>query len=715
MSDLQLSIIVPTFHRPDLLERCLQLLIPQVDGLEGGGEIIVVNDGGALQLVDALTHPTIRILESHGVGPGRARNLGIGEARGEILAFTDDDATVARNWVATLLSEFDATPEAVGVRGVVQSVPFDPLFEHSVEDSTGGGYLTCNVAYRASAIRAIGGFDPAFRRAHEDRDLGYRIGRLGPVLFSRDMIVDHPPRPFTAREWWLRGRFVSDDWLLYARYADQRRGKLPLRLAPLEGIVRRWLGFARDPEVLRGSPRRLGRVMVLGVGQFILGLITTFSQPYKVITRSPVPRSGDDTSLRVAFVGPVPNAFAGGAPGVAGLLFRELVSRGATIDCYLPISSESDAATGVEQEPGVTVHRVPSSFQFGRWYSSHPLSKMMSAQIATALGRVRAGRLLRSDHEDTPYDVLYQFSTIELFGLPRRAALPPIASHPSVHAAGELRWLRRESGLARQCQGVLRPMLVRAWVRTRAVRQKRDIGRADAVLAISPRFGELLSEDCGVPSSRVTVVPNVIDVDLFAVEPGDRTPGPLRVLVLGRVTVRKGLDDLIAASQLLSDLEGRLMISVVGDHSLWSDYRPLLEGLNQKVAAYVGHRPRTDVALMLRQADLLLQASHYEPFGLTVAEALASGVFVVATSEVGAGNGLPSDVIRIVPPSDAEELARTLRELVQSFENETSSQRASRRAACRAAAIEHFSPATGGVLLDAALRAVAGRRPVAHE
>ncbi len=715
MSDLRLSIIVPTFHRPALLERCLQLLIPQLDGLVGGGEIVVVNDGGSLSASDLLEDPRVRVLASHGVGPGRARNVGIEAARGEILAFTDDDATVAADWVSALLDAFSNDPSAVGVRGIVRSVAFDPLFEHSVDDGTGGGYLTCNVAYRASAVRMVGGFDPAFRRAHEDRDLGYRIERLGPVLFSSAMVVDHPPRPFTAREWWRRGRFVTDDWLLYSRYEGQRRGRLPLRVAPVEGIARRWIGFARDPQVLQGSPRRFARIMYLGVGQFIVGLLTTFTQPFASISRSPMPRSWEDVSLRVAFVGPVPNAFSGGAPGVAGLLFRELVRRGATIDCYLPISSESDGVTAVEREPGVTVHKIQSSFQFGRWYSSQPLTKMMSAQVATARGRVRAGRLLRSDHAKRPFDVLYQFSTVELFGLPRRAALPPIVTHPSVHAAGELRWLRRERGLARHCQGFLRPMLVRAWVSTRAVRQKRDIGRAASVLAISPRFGELLVEDCGISSSIVTVVPNVIDVDLFDLQAGPRFPGPLRVLVLGRVTVRKGLDDVVAASRLLSDLEGRLMITVVGDHSLWSDYRPLMSGLDERVATYVGHRPRTEVAAMLRQADLLVQASHYEPFGLTVAEALASGVFVVATSEVGAGNGLLGEVIRVIPPCDPEHLAAALRELVDMFEGESTSQRESRRAACRTAAIDHFSPAVGGALLDSALRRVAHARPVHDE
>ena len=136
----------------------------------------------------------------------------------------------------------------------------------------------------------------------------------------------------------------------------------------------------------------------------------------------------EDRPLRIAYIGPVPNPHVGGAPGVAGLLFSELCARGATIDCFLPISVESDAADAVAAVRGVTVHTVRSGFAFGKWYSSHPITKMLSAQIATARGRSQAAKAFLECHAETPFDVLYQFSTVEIFGLPRRANLPPIVT-----------------------------------------------------------------------------------------------------------------------------------------------------------------------------------------------------------------------------------------------------------------------------------------------
>jgi glycosyltransferase involved in cell wall biosynthesis len=178
-------------------------------------------------------------------------------------------------------------------------------------------------------------------------------------------------------------------------------------------------------------------------------------------------------------------------------------------------------------------------------------------------------------------------------------------------------------------------------------------------------------------------------------------------VVLGRITVRKGLEDLVAATHQLRDLEGRLVIEVIGDHSLWSDYRPILSELAPEVATYVGHRKRELVQETLGSADVLVQASHYEPFGLTVAEALAEGVLVLATSAVGAAERLDPFVATIIDSGSPMALAQALRDLVLRVENESVEERRSRQLRCRQAALERYTSGVVGPIVDEVLRRAA--------
>ena len=87
---------------------------------------------------------------------------------------------------------------------------------------------------------------------------------------------------------------------------------------------------------------------------------------------------------------------------------------------------------------------------------------------------------------------------------------------------------------------------------------------------------------------------------------------------------------------------------------MWSDYTRLLDELPAANAEFVGRIQPSDIPAELRRCDVLLQASKFEPFGLTVAEALAAGMPVVATSEVGAIEGVNRAVATEVVPGDVE-------------------------------------------------------------
>jgi len=224
--------------------------------------------------------------------------------------------------------------------------------------------------------------------------------------------------------------------------------------------------------------------------------------------------------------------------------------------------------------------------------------------------------------------------------------------------------MRRERQLAERCEGRLKPLVVRTWLQMRSRRQRQDIRKASAVIALSRAFGAHLVTDYGVEPGRVAIVPNPIDLKTF--RPKQEIPlstPPINVAVVGRLSVRKGVDQITALSHRLHDMSGTIAINVVGGSALWSDYRGLLSDLNPHVAYYLGSMERLDLAKWLRAQDMLIQAAKYEPFGLTVGEALASGVPVVVTTEVGAGEEVSSVCCTRVAIDDLDELEIAVRNM----------------------------------------------------
>ena len=115
-----LSVVVPTYKRPELLERCLAALMTQhLDST--AYEIIVVDDGNDLQtrcLVDSWAkwgRPILRYISAAKTnGPAAARNSGWRAAQGDIIAFTDDDCLPEPGWLLAGANAFSEGVSALG-------------------------------------------------------------------------------------------------------------------------------------------------------------------------------------------------------------------------------------------------------------------------------------------------------------------------------------------------------------------------------------------------------------------------------------------------------------------------------------------------------------------------------------------------------------------------------------------------------------------------
>ena len=364
--------------------------------------------------------------------------------------------------------------------------------------------------------------------------------------------------------------------------------------------------------------------------------------------------------LRIAWLGPAP-AESGGVPGVATELLGGLARLGHKIDCFFPAAGQQ-VPPQLDGDENLRFIWGTSRWQWGRWYSRTKLAAFGTGLIARGVASLRLRREIARMHDQEPYDLIYQFSNIETLAVPprvRRAV--PLVIHPETHIAGELRLLIAERKLSERCQPRYVFVIVAAIMLARAQLQRIRIRRARLLVCISSVFRDHLLRDYGYPAEATFVVPNPVRLERFSHADLDREMGaPPTVLVLGRIAVRKGIDDVVAVARTLLSRNVDVRLRVVGGPSLWSDYTALLEDLPAENAEYVGPIPPSDVPAELARCDLLLQASRYEPFALTVAEALAAGVPVVATSEVGAIEGVDRSVAAEVSPGDIDGLVNAI-------------------------------------------------------
>ena len=280
------SVVIATRDRPERLRLCLEALAQQ--RTDRVYEVVVVDDGGEppVGASDVAAFPRVRLLRAAGRGPAAARNLGIREARGAVVLFTDDDVLPERGWLEAACRFLDARPSSVGVGGITVSPPFDYLYEESVACDV-PAYWTCNVAYRREVLEKLGGFCEELR-CSEDLDLGYRALDLGAVGFAPEMRVVHVPRKVSVRQLVARGRLVNNDVLLVSRHPDRYRSPwwYPRRLLPVAGLALQWSRLLQQEGVsLLRSPRRLARFAVVVFGQVTLGVATAIATNPKTPTR----------------------------------------------------------------------------------------------------------------------------------------------------------------------------------------------------------------------------------------------------------------------------------------------------------------------------------------------------------------------------------------------------------------------------------------------
>jgi glycosyltransferase involved in cell wall biosynthesis len=407
--------------------------------------------------------------------------------------------------------------------------------------------------------------------------------------------------------------------------------------------------------------------------------------------------------LRIAWLGGGP-AESGGAPGVVTELLDGLTRRGHQIDCFLP-GTPRNIPEHLRDRENLTFVAGTSSWRFDRWYSRTKITSFASGMLARAVGQLRLRREIEKRHKGEPYDLVYQNQQIESLGAPARVIRSvPLALRPDTHQAGELRWLIREWRLALRCQPAYNFVVVAAIMAFRTLVQAWRIRRASLLIAISTVFRDHIVHDYHFPLEKTIVITNPVRLERF--HSSDKALGdPPVVLVPARLSLRKGLEDLAPLARLLTQRGVAVRLRIVGGPSTWSDYTRLLDDLPRTNAEYGGRIPNSEMPAELQGADIVLLASKYDPCGLAVIEALASGVPVVATSEVGSIEAVDRRVAAEVAPGDVEGMATAIAEMLHRLRRSP----ADMRALARSEAERRFARDVVCEQISDALEALVGR------
>ncbi len=248
------SIIIPTFKRHDLLLRALAAACQQLFPADEY-EVVVADDAecpATRQLVESMAASSkcelryVPVLHRH--GPAAARNCGWREARGDILAFTDDDCIPDPLWLASgvraLLGaasftedESRTSDEASAVKEVqaawgklVMPIPSTPTdYERDSSGLANATFVTANCFVKREALAIVGGFDEQFRLAwREDTDLYFRLLEHGMyVRHVPQAIVVHPVRPARWGVSLFQQAKSQFDVLLYRKHPQLYRNHIP--------------------------------------------------------------------------------------------------------------------------------------------------------------------------------------------------------------------------------------------------------------------------------------------------------------------------------------------------------------------------------------------------------------------------------------------------------------------------------------------------------
>jgi glycosyltransferase involved in cell wall biosynthesis/GT2 family glycosyltransferase len=694
------SVVVPTYERPQgALETARAILAcayPR-DRLE---VILVDNAPGSEAAVpgDApeIASGQIALQTEYRAGGANARNAGLDRARGEIVAFTDDDVIVDELWLARLAAAFERGDRIGAASGLVMPLELEttaqlwlegyggftrgfeprlydlrgprpadePLFPFTLGALGTGG----NMAFRADLFRDLGGFDPALGTATPTRG-GEDLEALARVLFADRAVAYEPgaivhhahPREIADLEARMHGYGVGLSAALTKTILRNRR------IAPeLLRKLPRGLAFAVDPRSPKNRakqtdyPKSLTRLELRGMAY---GPIA-YARGRRHAARAG--RRPGPNGLRALIVTDAYPPMIGGANRSAQLLAQHLSARGHTIEIA---TAWQENVAEVELENGVRVNRIRDLTSRVPGLSEDPYKHNPPPfPDPEAVWRLR--RLIRRFQPDLvhSYGWLTHSAAAAMLGtrIPLLLSARDYGNFCAVRSLVRdgraicdgpapskcLRCASREYGIAKGSAAVASVYAARPLLRH----------KTSAVHAVSRFVARTIDRHLGLESVRSVVIPNFHE-DVSG-EPVDeeilsRLPEEPFILYVGAIRRIKGVFELCAAYERLPDPPPLVLVGTLTTERDTPDRFPAGATLLQAV-------PHATVMAMWDRALFgVAPTKSPEALGNVVHEAMSRGIAMIGTRPGGHEDMIEDGASGLlVPAGDSESLAAAMARLI---------------------------------------------------
>lgn len=371
------------------------------------------------------------------------------------------------------------------------------------------------------------------------------------------------------------------------------------------------------------------------------------------------PAAEFDRPLRIALLSYRGKPHSGGQGVYVRHLSRELVSLGHRVEVIAgPPYPDVDEGVDLVRLPGLDLLSEAEPFRKPHWRELRTLPAWVEFQ-GTRQGEfpeplafsLRAlGYLARRRHR---FDIVHDNQCLGygLLGLaPLGLPLAATVHHPIA--------IDRDAELSRAT--LTEQADKRRWYRFVDM-QRRVAARAGRIITPSRAAQKAVGEHFAVPANRVDVVPLGVDHAVFRPDPAaPRVPGRIVTTASSDVPL-KGLDVLLAAAARLRGQRDFELI-VVGRPKAGAEKAISAYGLADVVSFRV-NLPDTELAELVRSAEIACVPSRYEGFSLPAMEAMACGTPVLAT-DAGALPEVVADAGLLVPTEDAAALATALARLL---------------------------------------------------